>query len=96
MDRLRDPFVSIVLVLLIGILCGWLAHKFLRRSWLAVRVAGRERGLLTHLLVGIAGAFISFHAAMLTTASTINPLVPFAGTAVISALVLWGWRIAKF
>ena len=96
MDRLRDPFVSIVLVLVIGILCGWLAHKFLRRSWLAARVAGRERGLLTHLLVGIAGAFIGFHAAKLATASTVSPLVPFAATAVISVLVLWGWRMAKF
>ena len=96
MDRLRDPFVSIVLVLLIGILCGWLAHKFLRRSWLAVRVAGRERGLLTRLLVGSAGAFIGFHAAMLTTASTIHALVPFVAAAVISVLVLWGWRMAKF
>lgn len=95
MAQLRDPFVSIVLVVVIGALCGLTVEKFLPRSWFAARLAGVQ-GTLTHVLVGIAGAFIGFHIAMLTTASTVNVLVPFIAAAVISLLFLWGWRNARF
>jgi uncharacterized membrane protein YeaQ/YmgE (transglycosylase-associated protein family) len=95
MDKLRDPVISILLVILIGVLCGFIAHQLSRRSWLAQQIAGATRGLLTHALVGIAGAFLGFHAAMLAGLGTGNALVPYIATAVVAALVLWGWRAAK-
>lgn len=95
MDRLRDPFISIVLVVLIGLLCGVLAQKLLRRSWIADKLTGATSVMLTHILVGIAGAFIGFHAAMLTTASTVSPLAPFIAAAVVSMVLLWGWRSVR-
>ena len=97
MDRLRDPFISILLVIVIGILCGFLAQKFLRRSWIAERLRGTASGMLTHILVGIAGAFLGFHAAMLAGAATRigNVLAPFIAAAIVSGLVLWGWRSVR-
>ena len=40
--------MSIIAWLVVGILAGWLAE----------RITGRNRGLLTNLIVGIVGAFI--------------------------------------
>jgi uncharacterized membrane protein YeaQ/YmgE (transglycosylase-associated protein family) len=95
MAQLRDPFVSILLVVVVGALCGLAVEKFLPRSWFATRMAGGQ-STLTHILVGIAGSFIGFHLAMLTTASSVNALVPFIAAAVVSLLILWGWRNARF
>jgi uncharacterized membrane protein YeaQ/YmgE (transglycosylase-associated protein family) len=94
MDRLRDPFLSIVLVILIGVACGALAQRFGRRSRAPERLAP-TRGLLTHVLIGIAGAFLGFHAAMLTGLGVEQPIVPFAVTALVASLMLWGWRAAR-
>jgi uncharacterized membrane protein YeaQ/YmgE (transglycosylase-associated protein family) len=40
--------VSIIAAVIIGILAGWIAEQ----------VTGREHGLITNLIVGIAGAFL--------------------------------------
>ena len=40
--------MSIIAWLVVGILAGWLAE----------RITGRDHGLLTNLIVGVAGAFI--------------------------------------
>jgi uncharacterized membrane protein YeaQ/YmgE (transglycosylase-associated protein family) len=40
--------MSLIAWLLVGILAGWLAE----------RITGRDHGLLTNLIVGVAGAFI--------------------------------------
>jgi uncharacterized membrane protein YeaQ/YmgE (transglycosylase-associated protein family) len=94
MDRLRDPVLSIVLVIVIGAACGALAHRLLRRSFLAEQFAPARR-VLTHVLVGIAGAFLGFHAAMLGGLGVGHPIAPFVATAVVAGLVLWGWRAAR-
>ena len=47
--------VSIVAAVIIGILAGWIAEQ----------VMGREHGLLTNLVVGVAGAFLGAFVASL-------------------------------
>jgi hypothetical protein len=93
MDRLRDPALSIALVIVTGAVIGAMAHWFARRAR-AHGEPARTRGLSTHILVGIAGAFLGFHAAMLSGLGVEHPIVPFAVTAVVAGLVLWGWRRA--
>jgi uncharacterized membrane protein YeaQ/YmgE (transglycosylase-associated protein family) len=81
---LRHPLYSILAVILIGMLGGAIAHYLTRRT-------GR---LSTSILVGLAGAFLGFHAAMLSNAMTGMVIFPFIVTATVSALVLAGWRMA--
>jgi uncharacterized membrane protein YeaQ/YmgE (transglycosylase-associated protein family) len=83
MSFLRHPLYSILAVILIGVLCGAVAQRI-----------GRRSRLLTSILVGLAGAFLGFHAAMLSNAMTDVVIFPFIVTAIVSALVLAGWRMA--
>jgi hypothetical protein len=93
MHRLRDPFLSIVLVIAIGAVGGAMTQWILRRSRGAEALV-RRSGLLTCILVGIAGAFLGFHAAMLSGLGTAQPIVPFLVTVVVAGGVLWGWHAA--
>jgi uncharacterized membrane protein YeaQ/YmgE (transglycosylase-associated protein family) len=47
-DQRREPIMSILAWIIVGIIAGWLAE----------RITGRDHGLLTNLLVGIVGAFL--------------------------------------
>jgi uncharacterized membrane protein YeaQ/YmgE (transglycosylase-associated protein family) len=85
-----DPLVVFILVLLIGVVAGVIAQRFLRRSWLSQITDGR-RAVVTSALVGVAGAFIGFHIAALIFASG-EPIALFLGAIVGAVLVLWGWR----
>ncbi len=84
MTFLRHPLYSILAVIFIWVLCGAIAHYLGRRT-------GR---LSTSILVGLAGAFLGFHAAMLSNAMTSMMIFPFIVTAIVAALVLAGWRMA--
>ena len=79
---LAMPGVGFFGMLIIGILAGYIAEK----------VTSSDHGLLTNLLVGIAGSFVGG-----TLATVLN--IPFYGwlgnflVATIGAiLVLWLWR----
>jgi uncharacterized membrane protein YeaQ/YmgE (transglycosylase-associated protein family) len=87
-----DPLVTFLIVLLIGIVAGLLAQRFLRSSWLASTFAGR-RASVTHALVGIAGAFIGYHIGVLLGlgSGAILFLVAILG----AALVLWAWKTIR-
>jgi|RhiMethySRZTD1v2_1073278.scaffolds.fasta_scaffold01363_33 uncharacterized membrane protein YeaQ/YmgE (transglycosylase-associated protein family) len=90
MDRLRDPALSIVLVMVVGAVCGAIAEGLLNRG-----ANARTRQLLTYALVGIAGAFLGFHGAMLAGLGVMQPIVPFLITAVVASLVLLGWNATR-
>jgi len=83
MAWLRHPLYSILAVVLVGIVCGFFARG----------VVGRDRGAetFTAICVGLAGAFVGFHLAMLSNLATDQVLVPFIVAFVASALLLWGW-----
>jgi len=86
-----DPAVAFIIVLIIGIAAGLIFDRFAGASWLARQFAG-TRGMLTVSLVGIAGAFIGFHLALLGTVSVAAAYL----MAIIGAVVvLFVWRSVR-
>ena len=63
-------------------------------SWLARQFAGSTRGIITSALVGIAGAFLGYHIAVLL-ALGVGLLISGIAAAVGAAVVLFAWRMVK-
>ena len=91
--RATDPVVTFLLVVVIGIVAGVLFDRLAGPSWLARQFSGSARGVLTSALVGVAGAFVGYHIAMLALGGGLVTSVIAA--AVGAAVVLFGWRMAK-
>jgi uncharacterized membrane protein YeaQ/YmgE (transglycosylase-associated protein family) len=80
---------NFLIVLIIGIVIG-LAFNRYARSWL-VRFGTTTRSDVTSSLVGIAGAFIGFHLAVILGLLP-SPLMLYVAAAIGAAVVLWLWR----
>jgi uncharacterized membrane protein YeaQ/YmgE (transglycosylase-associated protein family) len=92
--RATDPVVTFLLVLVIGIAAGILFDRFAGPSWFARQFSGSTRGITTSALVGVAGAFVGYHIAVLLVLG--GGLVTSAiAAAAGAALVLFAWRMAK-
>jgi uncharacterized membrane protein YeaQ/YmgE (transglycosylase-associated protein family) len=91
--RATDPVVLFVLVLAIGIVAGILFDRLAGPSWLARQFSGSTRGIITSTLVGVAGAFIGDHIAMLALGGGL--IISVIAAAVGAAVVLFVWRMAK-
>ena len=92
--RATDPAVSFILVLVIGLAAGLLFDRLAGPSWLARQFSGSNRGIITSALVGIAGALIGYHIAVLVALG--GGIVTTAIAAALgAAVVLFGWRMAK-
>ena len=92
--RVTDPIVTFVLILIIGTVAGILFDRLAGPSWLARQFAGSTRGIITSALVGIAGAFVGYHVAVLLALG--GGLVTSAiAAAAGAAVVLFAWRLAK-
>jgi uncharacterized membrane protein YeaQ/YmgE (transglycosylase-associated protein family) len=92
--RATDPVVTFLLVLAIGIVAGILFDRLAGPSWLARQFSGSTRGIITSALVGVAGAFVGYHIALLLALGgglLMLAIVAAAGAAV----VLFAWRTAK-
>jgi len=89
-----DPVVTFVLVLAIGVIAGLLFDRLAGPSWLARQFSGSTRGIITSALVGVAGAFVGYHVAMLLGLGG-GVLTSVVAAAVGAAVVLFGWRMAK-
>jgi hypothetical protein len=89
-----DPFVTFILVILIGIVAGVIGQRGVRTSWLSQRMVGGARADMTSALVGIAGAFIGFHLAALILRSG-GLIVLLIGAIAGAALVVWGWKTVR-
>jgi uncharacterized membrane protein YeaQ/YmgE (transglycosylase-associated protein family) len=89
-----DPGMTFVIVLFIGIAAGLLFDRLAGPSWLARQFSGSTRGIITSALVGIAGAFIGYHIALLLAlgAALVTSVI---AAAVGAAVVLLAWRMAK-
>jgi uncharacterized membrane protein YeaQ/YmgE (transglycosylase-associated protein family) len=94
MTTLNDPIVTFLVLLLIGIVVGLLAQRFLRSSWIATQFAGR-RASVTHALVGIAGSFIGFHIGVLLNLGHLGSAALYLAAIVGAALVLWAWKTIR-
>jgi uncharacterized membrane protein YeaQ/YmgE (transglycosylase-associated protein family) len=79
---LSMPGVGFLGMLIVGILAGWIAEK----------VTASDHGLLTNLLVGIAGSFLGGSLASLMNLQFEGWLGNLLVAAVGAVLVLWVWR----
>jgi uncharacterized membrane protein YeaQ/YmgE (transglycosylase-associated protein family) len=92
--KATDPAVTFLLVLAIGVVAGILFDRLAGPSWLARQFSGSTRAIVTSALVGVAGAFIGYHTAMLLALD--GGIVTAAIAAVVgAAAVLFGWRMAR-
>jgi len=89
-----DPFVSFLVVLVIGVAAGLIFDRVAGPGWLGRQIAGKTRGMLTTALVGIAGSFIGFNLASLLRLAY-GGLGLYLGAAIGAAAVLWFWRKAR-
>jgi len=92
--RATDPVVTFLLVLVIGVVAGILFDRLAGPSWLARQFAGSTRGIITSALVGIAGAFLGYHIAVLLALGA-GLLTSVIAAAIGAAAVLFAWRMAK-
>lgn len=79
---LSMPGVGFFGLLVIGILAGYIAEK----------VTASDHGLLTNLLVGIAGSFVGGSLAQLLNIEFYGWLGNFLVATVGAILILWLWR----
>jgi uncharacterized membrane protein YeaQ/YmgE (transglycosylase-associated protein family) len=92
--RASDPVVTFLVVLIIGIVAGILFDRLAGPSWLARQFSGSTRGIITSALVGVAGAFVGYHIAVLLAlgGGLVTSVISAAAGA---AVVLFAWRMAK-
>jgi uncharacterized membrane protein YeaQ/YmgE (transglycosylase-associated protein family) len=84
-DRMEDNGVGIFMMLIIGLIAGWVAEK----------VTSSDHGIITNLIVGVIGAFIGgFLAGLLEI-----PIVGFWRTLIAAAIgaiiLLFIWRAIR-
>jgi uncharacterized membrane protein YeaQ/YmgE (transglycosylase-associated protein family) len=92
--RTTDPVVTFLLVLVIGVVAGFLFDRLAGPSWLARQFSGSTRGIITSALVGVAGAFVGYHIALLLVL-TGGLVMSVIAAAVGAAGVLFAWRAAR-
>ena len=59
--RAPDPGLTFIIVLVIGLVAGFLFDRLAGPSWLARQFSGSNRGIITSALVGIAGALVGYN-----------------------------------
>lgn len=89
MAIITTAMANFLIVLIIGIVAGLWFNRY-GHSWLARQLTTRQSDL-TAALVGIAGAFIGFHLAVIVGLLPF-PLMQYLAAIVGAVLVLWVWR----
>lgn len=92
--RATDPVVTFLLVIVIGVVAGFLFDRLAGPSWLARQFSGSTRGIITSALVGVAGAFVGYHIALLLALNG-GLVASIIAAAAGAAVVLFAWRTAK-
>ena len=82
---LAQPGVGFFALLIIGVLAGWIAEK----------VTASDHGLLTNLLVGIAGAFVGAKLAEVLNVPILGFWRTLVAATIGAILVLWLWRALR-
>jgi uncharacterized membrane protein YeaQ/YmgE (transglycosylase-associated protein family) len=92
--RTTDPVVVLLIMLIIGVVAGLLYDRLAGPSWLARQFTGSNRGIVTSALVGVAGAFVGYHIAILLALSG-GLITSVIAAAVGAAAVLFAWRMVR-
>ena len=79
------PGVGFIGMLIIGIIAGYIAEK----------ATASDHGLLTNLLVGIAGSFVGGNLATVLNVEFYGWLGNFIVASIGAILILWIWRAIR-
>lgn len=82
---LNQPGVGFFTMIIIGIIAGWIAE----------RVTESNHGLLTNLLIGIAGAFVGGELASLANIAVFGFFRTLIAATVGAIILLWAWRLIR-
>jgi uncharacterized membrane protein YeaQ/YmgE (transglycosylase-associated protein family) len=79
---LANPVVTLILIILIGAIIGWLYEKQVHSP----------HGYITSALVGVAGSYTGYHLAALVALSSYVATIRLIAAAVGALIILWAWR----
>jgi uncharacterized membrane protein YeaQ/YmgE (transglycosylase-associated protein family) len=79
---LANPMVTLILIILIGAIIGWLYE----------RQTHSPHGYITSALIGVAGSYTGYHLAALVTGSRHVATIRLIAAAVGALVILWAWR----
>jgi uncharacterized membrane protein YeaQ/YmgE (transglycosylase-associated protein family) len=82
---LNQPGVGFIAMIIIGLLAGWIAEK----------ATSSDHGLLTNLVVGIAGSFIGGKLAEVLEVPVFGFFRTLIAAAVGAIILLWIWRMIR-
>lgn len=89
MPIVTTALTNLIVIIVIGVVAGLVFNRY-GHTWLARQLVTRQSDL-TSALVGIAGAFIGFHLAVVIGLLP-TPLMLYLAAIVGALLVLWLWR----
>jgi hypothetical protein len=87
-----NPTTAFILVIVIGVAAGMLFDRFGGPSWLA-RQTGNQRSSPTTSLVGVAGAFIGYHLALMGQMLGLDATIGYLGAALGAGVIMMLWRL---
>jgi uncharacterized membrane protein YeaQ/YmgE (transglycosylase-associated protein family) len=79
---LANPVVTLILIILIGAIIGWLYEE----------QTHSPHGYITSALVGVAGAYTGFHLAALVPLPSYVATMRLIAAAVGALIIIWAWR----
>jgi|SRR5476649_2542909 uncharacterized membrane protein YeaQ/YmgE (transglycosylase-associated protein family) len=79
---LGDPIVTLILIIVIGAIIGWLYEEWTHSP----------HGYITSALVGVAGSYTGYALARLVNITSNAGLIRLLAAAVGALIVLWAWR----
>lgn len=79
---LADPFVTLILIILIGAIIGWFYEEWVHSP----------HGYITSALVGVAGSYTGYHLAILMKPTNNAAIIALIAAAMGALIVLWAWR----
>src|ERR1700681_2694353 len=79
---LGDPFVTLILIILMGAIIGWLYEEWTHSP----------HGYITSALVGVAGSYTGYHLARLVNITSNAGRILLLAAAVGALIVLWACR----
>jgi uncharacterized membrane protein YeaQ/YmgE (transglycosylase-associated protein family) len=79
---LADPIVTLILIILIGAIIGWVYEEYMHSP----------HGYITSALVGVAGSYTGYALARLVNIASNAGIIRLIAAALGALIVLWAWR----